>query len=241
MAPLGEIETSGKIAIDLVRLIAPSSSGSIAGLPRNSRVIKSPRGRADQQEYQWLEGEPLRRSAIGGADPLRSAAAGALRENQKRLRGFIPFSRQPPAALAAAFQVWGGSGPVRTCACLPAPASSLFPALFCILRRDEGPRNGRAFSAAWHGMWLFPENPLCRIPCFRSRIHPVHGRGVVIKGIDGLKSAVRPFRLNQPLITVTQSDVKKRSSRGRPHSNNVAGICDGQRARLWNLVEKRSP
>jgi hypothetical protein len=79
------------------------------------------------------------------------------------------------------------------------------------------------------------------MPCFRSRIHPVHSRGVVIKGIDGLKSAVRPFGLNQPLITVTQYDVKKRSSRGRPHFDNVAGICDGQRARLWNLVEKRSP
>ena len=64
---------------------------------------------------------------------------------------------------------------------------------------------------------------------------------MVIKGIDGLKSAVRPFGLNQPLITVTQCDVKKRSSRGRPHFNNVAGICDVQRARLWNLVEKRSP
>ena len=102
-------------------------------------------------------------------------------------------------------------------------------------------RRGRAFSAAWHGAWLFPENPLFPIPCFRSRIHPVHSRGVVIKGIDGLKSAVRPFGLNQPLITVTQCDVKKRSSRGRPHFNNVAGICDGQRARLWNLVEKRSP
>ena len=60
---------------------------------------------------------------------------------------------------------------------------------------------------------------------------------MVIKGIDGLKSAVRPFGLNQPLITVTQYDVKKRSSRGRPHFDNVAGICDGQRARLWNLVE----
>ena len=24
-------------------------------------------------------------------------------------------------------------------------------------------------------------------------------------------------------------------------NNNVEGICDGQRARLWNLVEKRSP
>jgi hypothetical protein len=102
-------------------------------------------------------------------------------------------------------------------------------------------RRGRAFSAAWHGAWLFPENPLFPIPCFRSRIHPVHSRGVVIKGIDGLKSAVRPFGLNQPLITVTQCDVKKRSSRGRPHFNNVAGICDVQRARLWNLVEKRSP
>ena len=99
-------------------------------------------------------------------------------------------------------------------------------------------RRGRAFSAAWHGAWLFPENPLFPIPCFRSRIHPVHSRGVVIKGIDGLKSAVRPFGLNQPLITVTQCDVKKRSSRGRPHFNNVAGICDVQRARLWNLVEK---
>jgi hypothetical protein len=60
---------------------------------------------------------------------------------------------------------------------------------------------------------------------------------VVIKGIDGLKSAVRPFGLNQPLITVTQYDVKKRSSLGRAHFNNVAGICDGQRATLWNLVE----
>ena len=98
-------------------------------------------------------------------------------------------------------------------------------------------RRGRAFSAAWHGAWLFPENPLFPIPCFRSRIHPVHSRGVVIKGIDGLKSAVRPFGLNQPLITVTRCDVKKRSSRGRPHFDNVAGICDGQRARLWNLVE----
>jgi len=102
-------------------------------------------------------------------------------------------------------------------------------------------RRGRAVSAAWHGAWLFPENPPGPMPCFRSRIHPVHSRGVVIKGIDGLKSAVRPFGLNQPLITVTQYDVKKRSSRGRPHFNNVAGICDGQRARLWNLVEKRSP
>ena len=74
---------------------------------------------------------------------------------------------------------------------------------------DEGPRNGRAFSAAWHGARLFPDNPLCPIPCFRSRIHPVHSRGVVIKGIDGLKSAVRPFGLNQPLIVVTQYDVKK--------------------------------
>ena len=106
---------------------------------------------------------------------------------------------------------------------------------------DEGPRNGRAFSAAWHRACLFPKNPLCPMPCFRSRIHPVHSRGVVIKDIDGLKSAIRPFGLNQPLITVTQYDVKKRSSRGRPHFDNVAGICDGQRARLWNLVEKRSP
>jgi hypothetical protein len=32
---------------------------------------------------------------------------------------------------------------------------------------------------------------------------------VLIKDIDGLKSAVRPFGLNQPLITVTQYDVKK--------------------------------
>ena len=88
---------------------------------------------------------------------------------------------------------------------------------------------------------LFPKNPLCPIPCFRPRIHPVHSRGVVVKGIGGLKCAVRPFGLNQPLITVTQYDVKKRSSRARPHFNNVAGICDGQRARLWNLVEKRSP
>jgi hypothetical protein len=31
--------------------------------------------------------------------------------------------------------------------------------------------------------------------------------------------------------------VKKRSSLGRAHFNNVAGICDGQRATLWNLVE----
>ena len=31
------------------------------------------------------------------------------------------------------------------------------------------------------------------------------------------------------------------TTNGRPHFNNVAGICDGQRARLWNLVEKRSP
>ena len=102
-------------------------------------------------------------------------------------------------------------------------------------------RRGRAFSAAWHGAWLSPENPLLSIPCFRSRIHPVHSRGVVIKDIDGLKSAVRPFGLNQPLITGTQCDVKKRSSRVRPHFNNVAGICDGQRARLWKLVERRSP
>ena len=70
-------------------------------------------------------------------------------------------------------------------------------------------RRGRAFSAAWHGAWLFPENPLFPIPCFRSRIHLVHSRGVVIKGIDGLKSAVRPFGLNQPLITVTQPDAMK--------------------------------
>jgi hypothetical protein len=70
-------------------------------------------------------------------------------------------------------------------------------------------RRGRAVSAAWHGAWLFPENPPGPMPCFRSRIHPVHSRGVVIKGIDGLKSAVRPFGLNQPLITVTQYDVKK--------------------------------
>jgi len=77
-------------------------------------------------------------------------------------------------------------------------------------------------------------------PCFGSGIHPVHSRGVVIKGIDGLKSAVRPFGLNQPLITVSQYDVKKRSSLGRAHFNNVAGICDGQRATLWNLVEEVS-
>src|SRR6516165_2561539 len=53
---------------------------------------------------------------------------------------------------------------------------------------------------------LFTDSP---IPCFRLGIYPVHSRGVVIKGIDGLKSAVRPFGLNQPLITVTQCDVKK--------------------------------
>ena len=30
-------------------------------------------------------------------------------------------------------------------------------------------RRGRAFSAAWHGAWLFPENPPFPIPCFRWR------------------------------------------------------------------------
>jgi hypothetical protein len=77
-------------------------------------------------------------------------------------------------------------------------------------------------------------------PCFGSGIHPVHSRGVVIKGIDGLESAVRPFGLNQPLITVSQYDVKKRSSLSRAHFNNVAGICDGQKATLWNLVESHN-
>jgi hypothetical protein len=81
-------------------------------------------------------------------------------------------------------------------------------------------RRGRAFSTACTERGLFTE--------------------LVIKGMDGLKSAVRPFGLNQPLITVTQYDVKKRSSLGRAHFNNVAGICDGQRATLWNLVEEVS-
>ena len=85
---------------------------------------------------------------------------------------------------------------------------------------------------------LFTDSP---IPCFRLGTYPVHSRGVVIKGTDGLKSAVRPFGLNQPLITVTQHDVKKRSSRSRAHFNKVAGICDGQRATLWSLVEMCSP
>jgi len=101
-------------------------------------------------------------------------------------------------------------------------------------------RRGRAFSTACTERGLFTEKSSVSDPCFGSGIHPVHSRGVVIKGIDGLKSAVRPFGLNQPLITVTQYDVKKRSSLGRAHFNNVAGICDGQRATLWNLVEEVS-
>jgi hypothetical protein len=43
------------------------------------------------------------------------------------------------------------------------------------------------------------------------------------------------------MITVTQYDVKKRSSRNRAHFNKIAGICDGQRATLWSLVEMCSP
>ena len=65
-------------------------------------------------------------------------------------------------------------------------------------------RSGRVQRRIARRAWLFSENPLCPIPCFRSRIHPVHSRGLVIKGIDGLKSTVRPFGLNQPLITVTR-------------------------------------
>ena len=44
---------------------------------------------------------------------------------------------------------------------------------------------GALVDEAWHGAWLFPENPLCPIPCFRSRIHPVHSRGVGMHGARG--------------------------------------------------------
>jgi hypothetical protein len=51
---------------------------------------------------------------------------------------------------------------------------------------------------------LFTENPLCPVPCFGPGTYPICSRGVILKSIDGLKSAVGPFGLDHPLITVTQ-------------------------------------
>ena len=49
------------------------------------------------------------------------------------------FSRLP-ATLAAAFRAWEGSGPIRTCACRLAPASSLLPSALLHPRKVQARR-----------------------------------------------------------------------------------------------------
>jgi hypothetical protein len=75
------------------------------------------------------------------------------------------------------------------------------------------------------------------VPCFGPGTYPVRSRGVVLESIDGLKSAVGPFGLDHPLITVTQYQMKDRFSCRHVHLNNIAGVCDGQKARLWNGID----